>query len=318
MNTKTALSIAAMLVTSVVALVYMVALGLPVHPFQKTRNASMMVTDTNGLVVGSHILLRGIDIGEVTAIHPDSQAVRVDLKYQSKYRLPVDSTFRVDNLSALGETYISVLPSGTAGPYLANNDRIDSSRVTVPTTISELSARFTRLLNQLNSKQIQSIMAELNTSLPDGTETIGTIQRASALTAAMLDSTSGSMTDVLKNAQRMLLDSSFLPRGLSGAAVHILEFSKGFNNTMTTAVSTTLISPLPDALSKGTGPLLNNLQAFLDRSGSDIKVLAVDTLPAAMAGAQALSTINLGTLLDRAMAATSTGDAVTIHLSAHP
>lgn len=317
MNARAVISLVAMLAISIASVIYMRTLGLPIG-FDDKQHASMTVNDTNGLVIGSRILFRGTDIGTVTDIEPDSDGVSIGWEYDDQYKLAADSTFRVDNLSALGETYISVLPNHEGGPYLADGEHIDDSRVKVPSTIKDLSERFTRLLNQLDPDRIQSIFDELDTGLPSGSETIDTIEKAGALTAAMLQVTNGSLTDVLKNAQTMLLDSSFIPPGLSGSAANIAEFGKGFDDVMGAAVSFTLLSPLPDSLALGTGPLLENVQAFLDRSSSDIKILAVDLLPAAQSSAQALRTINVGTLLDRAMSATNTGNALSVEVSARP
>lgn len=317
MTKATLFSLASMLVLSILAVVYMVHLGLPISVAKENR-ASFVVDDTNGLVVGSRVLLRGSDIGTVTSIDPSASGVSVGWEYDHNVAIPVDSDFRVDNLSALGETYISVLPQTDSGPFLADGAHVQTSQVHVPTTIKQLSERFTKLLNQLNTAQLQAIFAELKVGLPSGSETIDTIRKAGALTAAMLDGTSGSLNQVLINAQRMLLDSGFIPPGLAGTAAHIADFATGFNNLMSSAVYLTELSPLPDSLVLGTGPLLANLQAFLDRSASDIKVLAVDLLPAAQAGGEAMKTINASTLLDRALSSVNTGGALTVNISSGP
>ncbi|MEO9330568.1 MlaD family protein [Gordonia aurantiaca] len=314
MSARTVVSLAAMLAISAISLVYMSSLGLPLELDDK-KTASMTIGDSNGLVVGSRILLRGSDIGRVTALRPNAEGVRVDLEYENDVQIPTRSDFRVDNLSALGETYVSVSPVVESGPYLADGEHIDPSRVVVPATIKELSQRFTNLLNQVDEKKIQSIFAEIDRGLPEGSRTIATIERAGIITAAMMQDTSGSLNQVLTNAQTMLLDSGFIPPGLGGAAPHMASFGKGFDDVMSAAVSFTHFAPLPDALAFGTGPLLSNIQAFLDRSAMDIKILAVDLLPAAQSSAQSLRSINLGTLLDRAMTATAVGGALSVEVS---
>ena len=311
MTIRTAISMIAMLVISVLAVVYMSTVGLPLGIDAK-RKATMTIDDTNGLVVGSRVLLRGTDIGTVTRIVPDADGVAVDFEYDEARKIPQDSAFRVDTLSALGESYIAVAPAGESGPYLDDDEVITGDRVEVPSTINDLSKQLTRVLNLLDVENVQSIFNELDTGLPSGSRTIDTIERAGALTAAMLDATADSLDDVLRNAQRMLLDSSFIPPGLGGSARWILPFGRGFDNVMGAAVSLTEFAPLPEALVLGTGPLLANLQAFLDRSAADIQTLAVDVLPAAQASAASLRTVNLSILLDRALGATSAGDSVNV------
>ncbi|ASR01215.1 mce related protein [Gordonia rubripertincta] len=314
MNGRTVVSLLAMLTISIVSIAYMRTLGLPLDLSDK-RTASMRIEDTNGLVVGSRVLLRGSDIGTVTAVNPNADGIVVELEYNDDVQIPVKTDFRVDNLSALGETYIAVSPETESGPFLGDAEYIDATRIVVPATIKELSQRFTTLLNQLDEKKIQSIFAELDRGLPAGTRTITTIEKAGIITAAMMEDTSGSLNQVLINAQKMLLDSDFIAPGLAGTARYIVPFSQGFDDVMGASVSFTNLAPLPEGLTLGTGPLLDNVQAFLDRSATDIKVLAVDLLPAAEASSQALSTINLGTLLDRALAATSVGGALSVEVS---
>ncbi|OZC63669.1 hypothetical protein CH306_25870 [Rhodococcus sp. 15-725-2-2b] len=315
MTMRTVYSMLAMLMVSLGSLVYMTSVGLPID-FESERRASMTIEATNGLVVGSRVLLRGVDIGTVTAIEPNADAVRVEWKYKAKYRLPVDSDFRVDTLSALSESYVGVLPAADLGPYLGDDAVIDSARVTVPSTINDLSEHLTRLLNQLDTEQIRSILGELEIGLPSGSGTIDTIERAGAITAAMLEDTTAPLSEVLVNAQSMLVDSSFIPPGLSGTAGHIVDFGRGFDGTMSAAVLLTNFSPLPDSLVLGTGPLIGNLQAFLDRSAADIKILAVDSLPAAQSAAQSMRTVNLSALLDGALAPIGEDGVVTVNIGA--
>ncbi|WP_026919042.1 MlaD family protein [Gordonia shandongensis] len=315
MTRKTVVSIVAMLIVSLASLAYMRSVGLPVAHFDSERSASMRIDDTNGLVVGSRVLMRGVDIGRVTSVESSADAITVDLTYREDHLIPTSSTFRVDNLSALGETYIAVLPDTQDGPYLPDGAEIDTDRVTVPTTIKALSERFTRLLDQIDPEQLQEIFAELRSALPDDAAVLSTITRAGVATAAMLDETRSPFTTLLTNLQKMLADSSFIPPGLSGTADHILAFGKGFDGAMTAAQFFTVFAPLPDSISDGAGPLIDNLQKFLDRSAGDIQVLTVDVLPSAMAAAKSMRTMNIGAVLDRALAATASGDALTLDIS---
>jgi hypothetical protein len=77
---------------------------------------------------------------------------------------------------------------------------------------------------------------------------------------------------------------------------------------------TDLFAPMPTGIKDGAGPFLNELQAFLDKSAKDLNVLGVALLPGVRAGAAAMRTVPIPELLDRALAATSSGNAVTIHI----
>jgi len=315
MNARTGVSMAAMLTIAIASVLYMTTLGLQVKVLEDLRSVTMTVPDTNGLVVGSRVLLRGVPIGNVTAIQPSADGVQVEWDYKRDYQIPVDSQFRLDNLSALGEPYVSVLPPSDFGPYLGDDAHIPADHVTVPTTVKELSARLTRLLEQVQPDQLQRIFRELDTALPEGTQVLQDLSRAGALLASVLIDNTNDMTDLLNNAQSLLMDSAWVGPGLSGTGVDIARFGTGLNGFLNAAADTSVNAPLPDGIALGTGPFLADLQRFLDKAAPDIKILAVDLLPAVRSGAASIRTIDIGHLLDNALASTASGDAVTIRLS---
>jgi virulence factor Mce-like protein len=314
MNVRTGISMAGMLAIAIASFIYMNALGLQVKLFENLRTATMGVPDTNGLVVGSRVLLRGVPIGAVTAVVPSAGGVKVDWQYDRSYDIPVDATFRLDNLSALGEAYVAVLPHSDTGPYLEDDAEIAADRVTVPTTVKELSARLTRLLEQAEPEKLQQIFHELDTALPQGTQVLQDLSRAGALLATMLIDNTEDMTGLLNNAQSLLLDSSWLAPGLSDTTTDIARFGTGLGGFLNAAADTSVIAPLPDGIALGTGPFLAELQRFLDKAAPDIHILAVDTLPAVRAGAASIRTIDIGHLLDTALASTATGDSITLRV----
>ncbi len=82
-------------------------------------------------------------------------------------RSPESSIFRLDNLSALGESYVAVMPDGKAGPFLSEGgQRVDQRRVLVPTTFKELSQRLTVLLRQVDPTKVRRIVGRWTRACP--------------------------------------------------------------------------------------------------------------------------------------------------------
>ena len=83
---------------------YIFALGVRSGPPDDRVNVAMQVTDINGLVVDSNVLLRGVPVGKVTGIDTSMQNATVHFYIDKHYPIPVDSNVRLENLSALGES----------------------------------------------------------------------------------------------------------------------------------------------------------------------------------------------------------------------
>ncbi|MGY4103757.1 MlaD family protein [Nocardia sp. R16R-3T] len=312
--TKTRISVAGMAALAAASFLYIDHLGLEIGVVEHVRTASMAVPDTNGLVVGSGVLMRGVQIGHVTAITSSADGVSVAMKYDDGYQFPADSRFRVDNLSALGEAYVSVTPDTESGPYLANHATIKPVDVVVPTTFKELSARLTRMLEQIDPDKIGDIFHELNVSLPDDTQVLGNLNHAGELLATMITNQADSLTTLFNAMQPLLERSGKVPADLVNTTPNIAEFGRTFAQLLNALRFAQVRGPLTVGIRDGASPVIDNLQRFLDKNATDLHTLGVDLLPGVRAGAAAMSTVNVGTLLDNALAATDSGDSLTIHL----
>ncbi|MBH0781020.1 MlaD family protein [Nocardia bovistercoris] len=313
MKAKTPLSILGMAALAAASLVYLDRLGLEHDAFADKKTASLSIPDTNGLVVGSRVLVRGIPVGHVTEVHSSAGGIRIDWNYDRKYRIPVDSRFRVDNLSALGETYLAVVPAA-AGPYLTDDAVIPADHVVVPTTFKELSERLTVLLEQVEPDRVRRIFETVDTALPDDPWVLGDLSRAGELLAGMLIQQSTNLTTVLSGMQPILRGTGTVPGDLASATPILGDFGSGFRDLLAGISFAASFGPLKDGIEFGAGPLLDQLQAFLDDTAADLHTLGVELLPGVRAAGAAMATVNIGQLLDNATAAVASGDAVTVRV----
>ncbi|MEV5651939.1 MlaD family protein [Nocardia sp. NPDC052254] len=313
MNLKVVASIAGMAVIAGSSFAYLNHIGLDTGALRHVHTAAMSVPDTNGLVVGSRVLLRGVAIGHVTGVAATAGHADISWNYEQGYRIPADSRFRVDNLSALGEAYLSVLPATATGPYLTDRARIPAARVVVPTTFQELSARLTRMLEQVEPDRIREIFSTIDVALPDDPWVLDDLSRAGALLARTLTARSGDLTQLLTALQPLLQASGTVPGDLAGATPRLAAFGSGFTDVLGGVHFAASFGPLT-SIEDGAAPLIDQLQQFLDKSSGDLQTLGVDLLPGVRACAAAMSTVDIGRFLDNALTATASGDAVTVHI----
>lgn len=299
--TRTAVSVLAMVVLAVGSFVYMTRLGLRVEPLADIESAQMELEDTNGLVLGSRVLLRGVQIGHITSIRTSSDRVQVKWSFDRGTKIPVDSVFRVDNLSALGEPYIGIVPNTSAGPYVENGQTIDSDHVTVPTTFNELSQYLTEFLEQVDTDDVRDIFEVMDVALPNESDVLENLSYAGRVLASAMVREQSSLNTVLATFQPILMDSSGIPEDLRDTSPILELFGQKTNRTLDFINFVTTNSGGPVSVTGGVAPFITELQKFLDNNAADLNTIGVNLLPAATAASAAMRTLNIGQILDLAL-----------------
>ncbi|MBD0024557.1 MCE family protein [Gordonia pseudamarae] len=314
MITKTRVSVLAMLVILGVSIMYIFNVGLHIKTIG-AKHATITVPDTNGILVGSRVLLRGIEIGHVTDISQSVEGARITWDYGKSTKIPVASRYRVDNLSALGEAYVSVLPTATTGPYLQNNAQVDTGQVEVTSTFKDLSEQVTKILTQVDADKVQDVFRELDAGLPEDIEVLDNLNKAGTAMTKQLLRNQDSLRTLLQTMQPLLMRSGPLPQDLRELTPKVYDFTAMFTY-MTHGVKDAIdwSGPMVIGINEGATPLVAMLQKFLDGSSGDIKVIGDNLLPLTSAGAASLRTIDTGKLLDQ-LIASANGGALTIRIA---
>lgn len=307
MITKTRVSVVAMLALAALSIAYILNVGLHIKS-PSAKHATITVPDTNGILVGSRVLLRGTEIGHVTDIRQSPDGAEITWDYDDSYKVPVESTFRVDNLSALGEAYVAVLPATAGGPYLEDAAYVGGESVSTSSTFKELSERVTEVLGQTDPERVQRVFAELDLGLPDGMEVIEDLNRASRLLTAEFTQRADQLTTLLATMQPLLMRSAPIPAIMRATAPNLPGFGEGFSAMESgTKDAIDWSGPMYTGITTGASPLVAALQKFLDDSGADLKVIGDNLLPAAQSGAASLRTVDMGRMLDNLLRATDSG-----------
>lgn len=315
MKGATTISVIAMIAIAAGSFYYMDRLGLNIGAGRHVSKAEVEVPDTSGLMVGSRVLLRGVEIGHITDVSTGIDKAKIGWNYDRSYKIPEDSLFRIDNLSALGEPFLSIAPQTAEGPYLPDGGAIPSSQVTVPTTFKELSEKLTKLLEQVAPGEVQGIFNTLDVALPDDHQVLGDLNRAGRLLASTITEQSSGLRVLLQTLQPILLDSRTIPGDLRDTSPNAEQLATSFNDMISTVkFAMQHLVPLKAGIAEGASPFLTEVQSFLDKSAGDLQNLGVDLMPSVQAGAAALRTVDIEGLLDNALAAAGTGEAITVHV----
>lgn len=291
---------------------YIGALGVRVGLPSDRTDLSMMVADVNGLAVGSKVLLRGVPIGRVSHIASAVDGATVDFYIGDKFQVPVDSDIRLENLSALGESYISLVPRSVGGPMLRNGQHIPAEEVTQPPSISELATSVVRVLDQLDPVALERIIAEVDTALPDANSVLPNLSRTSRLLRNTAADMNGRGSELLDNFQTLLANADWVGPVLANLTFQINDYSPKLRELFSTFPPLIAVGA-PEPLVKFNA-FLARIQKLLDDHGGDFGVIGDNFLPHVKGIAGALLNFDTGQMLANVLASVPEDGAVNLHV----
>jgi phospholipid/cholesterol/gamma-HCH transport system substrate-binding protein len=293
-------------------LFYFASLGLRVSPPDDRTNVSMDVPDVNGLVAGSNVLLRGAPVGKVTGTRSSVDAATIDFYVDGHYRVPVDTEVRLENLSALGESYIELLPRSDRGATLKNNQHIAAEAVVQPPSITELATSIVRVLNQLDPDALSRIINESNAALPDPIVVLPNLSRTSALLNNTVNGMNGQGRQLLSNFQTLLQNAEWVNPTLERLTPRVEHLGIAWQD---------FFKHLPILFSRDNPETISNLnnlvarvQSLLDDRGGDLKVLGEAFQPKLNTIAGALMNFDSGQILDHFLQQVPADGAITLRV----
>lgn len=178
--------------------------------------------ETGGLYTGGLVTVRGVPAGEIGAMTPTPEGVRLELRLDHDVQIPEDAPFSVHNGSAVGEQYLDFLPTGDQGPYLSEGDVVTAGREALPIDEGDLLLDLDRFVAGVDTDDLQTVVSELGTMFAD---TGGSLQ-------AMLDGADELLADATDSSPETisLLESSEIVLGTQQRnAADIVRFADGID-----------------------------------------------------------------------------------------
>ncbi|MGK8522612.1 MlaD family protein [Nocardia asteroides] len=313
------LSGAALAVVTALGSGYLVVGVLDVEPLAARTRVTVRMDHAAGLRPGSAVVYRGVDIGTVDQVHSVPGGVRVGLSYDRRHSIPVDSPTKIENLSALGEPVFAFLPGPARGSdrteHLRDGDELTGS-VDTPTSVPELLAASSRLLDQADSAAINRLAEMFTAALEHAEQVAPVIARAAGLLALTLARHQPSLEAVLRNLLRLMPDVDWVRPALTAAPPQLDRFGE------TLGVSYEYLFE-GSALLRGREVLGSwreeeqRFVNFLRTLAPELGALGVALRPMSSATGPALGALDMATLLDQALTALP-GDRLRITLRTPP
>jgi virulence factor Mce-like protein len=300
----------------VFAVSYIGSLGVRVRPPSDRTKLSMTVADINGIVVDSNILLRGVPVGKVSHVASSIGGATIDFYVDARFRIPADCDVRLDNLSALGETYIGLFPRRQGGPMLHDGQHIATELVEQPPSITELAASVTRLLNQLDPDALERIIGEADAALPDPNSVLPNLAHASELLRNTASDMHGQGRVLLSNFETLLQNAGWVGPVLASTAPKLSDSADKASQVLQ-GFSVGALEIHPDGMKKF-GFFLDRVKKLLDANGGDLKVLGEAFRPRVRAIAGALLNFDPSQILANILDTVPADGAITLRVTIPP
>jgi len=224
--------------------------------FGSTYHIYGIFPTAGGVATNQEVSYRGVQIGRVGHMSLTSDAVKIEMIINSKWKIPKDGTrAQIQFKSAVGEQFIDLLPTSANGPLFRNGDVIPESLTSTPLQIEDLLKEFSVVLNSIDPKQLGNVIHELGTGLSghgedlraiikmlDQLATIGADRQAEI--AALLKNGADLQDAFNSNSAEFQKGISALNEVLATAAAHTNDVNRFFSTTQA------LDSDLLDLLTK--------------------------------------------------------------------
>lgn len=284
-----------------------------IRPGENRFPVTMVLDRTAGVVEGAPVLVRGVPVGEVTTIVVQVDAVHLGLEISEESEIPATSPVRVENLSALGETYVDFRPESGDGPYLTGGEVITRDRVDAPIPIPAVARSVSAVLNEVDPEVLASLTSTLGRSL-EGTENVmPELGRTSELLASTLMVRQPELRRLLIDVQAMGADMWWLDPAARESSPLWTLFAQRFSEIADSLARISNVGDTPRMYVEGDGliPQLERITDWLDREGGSFVEIAPVLQELVADGPQP---VDIGVLVGQALDGVSPDGAVRLEV----
>ncbi len=118
--------------------VTLLLLAFLVFPRDGSRTVTAHFDRAVAVYPGTHLRVMGVRVGEVTAVVPEGNSVRVEMTYDEEYKLPADAKAAVVTPTLVADRYVQVFPAYAKGAEMPDHGDIPLSRTQTPIELDRM------------------------------------------------------------------------------------------------------------------------------------------------------------------------------------
>ena len=198
MKTKTEWKVGLFLTISlVVTAALVINFSKGTNPLTKIYTIHLTTKNVDGLVKNAVVMMAGVPVGKISAIHlnTDDYIVTLDAKIKAEYQILADAKFFIETAGFLGDKYIGVIPGDNKLPPLKNGatvacqESFDLVRAARSATdlmdeLKTVASQITNIVNRIDSKLLDE---QTLTNLAAGLSNLREISAEASATIAAVN-----------------------------------------------------------------------------------------------------------------------------------
>lgn len=259
------LSTAALIMTLVVASVYLFLGALQVNPLASSYHVTVELPESAGLLPNQNVTMRGVPIGRVERLDITPAGVNAVVTVDSTVAVPMSSEVRVSGLSPAGEQYIDFVAENDDGPYLGDGSVVAQSDTTVPVSLAKLLANADGALAQVEPAKLELIKRELSMS-EAGPQKLADVIDGGTFLLGTLDSVLPETASTLRTSRVVLTLAADKNAGIDVASANLDETFDGVNRMR--EGFRTLTNRTPETLASVDNLFTDNSETMVQLLGS--------------------------------------------------
>jgi phospholipid/cholesterol/gamma-HCH transport system substrate-binding protein len=118
--------------------VTLLLLTFVVYPREGSRTVTAHFDRAVAVYPGTHLRVMGVRVGEVTAVVPEGDSVRVEMTYDKEYKLPADAKAAVVTPTLVADRYVQVFPAYSKGAAMPDHGDIPLARTQTPIELDRM------------------------------------------------------------------------------------------------------------------------------------------------------------------------------------
>ncbi|MBH0778014.1 MlaD family protein [Nocardia bovistercoris] len=316
MTARSLFSLASVGLVLVLGVTYMTTNVLGIDPRRHYISVELRLDNSGGLGADAPVLLKGTRVGHVDAVRRHDRKVQVGLRIDSRYRIPVSSLVRIEQLSALGEPYVEFDPADDRGPYLEDGRTVSADRTRAPATITTLSVRMVELLDGIDPDAMAQLVGTFQRALAGTDAAMATLRRSAALLAATILSRKDSVRRMLADIQSMGTDIAWLGPSLAEAGPQFGRFGEALSTVIQSASEFIEARPTSDYFTgDGMVPFLDELTALVEELGPEVARTVPALLPTLTEAVAHTPAIDISDLIRQALLGVSDDGALRFRIA---
>ncbi|MET9485460.1 MlaD family protein [Nocardia sp. NPDC006630] len=214
-------------------------------PLRKVESYCALMPDTVGLYTGNHVTVRGMPVGDVTAITPQGGTVRVDFTVDADYPLGEDVSATTESDTIVADRQLALIDTGAANTRWDHSHCITKtltpkSMTETLTALADLASEtlgpdpghadaLQRGLTALDAAtagtgpQINEIITKLGTALNSPDAAIGHLAGVIDALSSLAHSVSGQWSDIKSMLLRLTSVLDDVNNGLFSTTIDIID-----------------------------------------------------------------------------------------------